>query len=91
MDEPNQGIYVVDVAPLDGRGVAARYVIVAESAWSASLEAIERRYPSPTRPEAVTREIASRLTLAGRVGTFDPGLMGARLTAGSPVIAHMLQ
>lgn len=74
-------IYVVDVH--DGNNVdqVSRYVLIAESAADAEIQASHRQWPAAT-PEQRHDLIKDRVT-TGRIGEYEPGITGESMSRGA--------
>lgn len=77
------GIYVIEAHDGNHVDIVNRYVVIAETATAAAEIAAGYQWPSATKKQADSM-IEDRLDI-GRVGDYDPGITGARMTIGSIV------
>ena len=82
------GIYIVDADDGDEVARLTRYVLIADSAEDAALLAGRMTWPSATTPELnekVRGQGQETVVVVGRIGTYDPGTVGAYLSKGAAI------
>jgi hypothetical protein len=78
------GIFVVEVDDGNHVTIIDRYVLVAETAAEAAWKAGRAQWPTASEPQLESMLADDRVTV-GRLGDYDPGITGARMSRGAVI------